>query len=73
MMVVKICTEYMSKILFKSVTYEKQVNATTDSNKDLVRIGFCSLPGKDPLQGHKHPLDRGKSKRVPEKHLFLLY
>ena len=36
MMVVKICTEYMSKILFKSVTKEKQVNATTNSNKDLV-------------------------------------
>ena len=36
MMVVKICAEYMSKFLFKSVTNEKQVNVTTDSNKDLI-------------------------------------
>ena len=49
MMVVKICAEYMSKFLFKSVTNEKQVNVTTDSNKDLIWIDFCSLPGKDPL------------------------
>ena len=72
MMVVKICTEYMSKFLFKSVTNEKQVNVTTDSNKDLIWIDFCSLPGKEPLQGHKHLLDHWKSKSVSKKSISAL-
>ena len=28
---------------------------------------------EEPDQIAKHPLDHGKSKTVPEKHLFLLY
>ena len=29
--------------------------------------------GRGPVGGAVGPLDHGKSKRVPEKHLFLLY
>jgi len=28
---------------------------------------------EEPEIKYQHPLDHGKSKRVPEKHLFLLY
>ena len=28
---------------------------------------------RNPRSNFQHPLDHGKSKRVPEKHLFLLY
>ena len=31
------------------------------------------LPGRHISSNYQHPLDHGKSKRVPEKHLFLLY
>ena len=40
-----------------------------------VQAGFRKGRGtRDQIvSGSKHPLDHGKSKRVPEKHLFLLY
>ena len=43
-------------------------------NRDLpdVQAGFRKGRGtRDQIASH--PLDHGKSKRVPEKHLFLLY
>ena len=47
-------------------------NLGTVKDRNDVQAGFRKGRGNK-RSNCQHPLDHGKSKRVPEKHLFLLY
>ena len=61
---------HTSKVMLKIL----QARLQQYMNRELpdVQAGFKKGRGTRD-QNFQHPLDHGKSKRVPEKHLFLLY
>ena len=75
---VKQCSNYhtialishASKVMLKIL----QARLQKDLNHELPEVQARFTKGRGTRdQIAKHPLDHGKSKRVPEKHLFLLY
>ena len=57
---------HASKVVLKIL----QARLQQYMNRELPDVQAGSRKGRSNCQ---HPLDHGKSKRVPEKHLFLLY
>ena len=68
---------HASKVMLKIL----QARLQQYVNRELpdVQAGFRKVRGKKKKRQRnkrsncQHPLDHGKSKRIPEKHLFLLY
>ena len=61
---------HASKIMFKIL----QARLQQYVNHELQMFKLVLEKAEEPeIKLPKHPLDHGKSKRVPEKHLFLLY
>ena len=73
----KECSKYLttalishaSKVMLKilQARFQQYVNC------ELPDVQAGSRKGRNQRSNCQHPLDHGKSKRVPEKHLFLLY
>ena len=63
-------TSHASKVMLKIL----QARLQQYMNRELPDVQAGFRKGKRNQRSNcKHPLDHGKSKRVPEKHLFLLY
>ena len=62
---------HASKVMLKIL----QASLQQYVNRELpdVQAGFRKGRERNQRSNSQHPLDHGKSKRVPEKHLFLLY
>ena len=61
--------EHASKVMLKILQARLQQYVT----RELPDIQAGFRKGRGTRDHCQHPLDHGKSKRVPEKHLFLLY
>ena len=60
---------HASKVMLKIL----QARLQQYMNHELPDVQAGFRKGRGTRDNCQHPLDRGKSKRVPEKHLFLLY
>ena len=62
-------TSYTSKVMLKIL----QARLQQYMNRELPGVQAGFRKGRGTRDHCQHLLDHGKSKRVPEKHLFLLY
>ena len=60
---------YTSKVMLKIL----QARLQQYVNRELPDVQACFRKGRGTTDQIANMLDHGKSKRVPEKHLFLLY
>ena len=60
---------YASKVMLKILQARLQQNV----NCELPDVQLVLEKAEEPETNCQHPLDHGKCKKVPEKHLFLLY
>ena len=60
---------HASKVMLKIL----QTRLQQYMNRELPMFKLVLEKAEDKRSNCQHPLDHGKSKRVPEKHLFLLY
>ena len=66
-----VLTSHASKVMLKIL--QARLQQYVNCELPDVQAGFRKGRGMNQRSNCQHPLDHGKSKRVPEKHLFLLY